>query len=77
MEDPHASSHRDTMEEVTTLIPYPTGIPLARQTVLTLGERVSQDTTEQIEPLSIFRLSKRTMFIYVSRHGVMSGDSPL
>jgi hypothetical protein len=41
----HASNHRDTKEEVITLIPNPTGMPLARLTILTLGELVSQDIT--------------------------------
>jgi len=59
----HAPSRRDTKEEVITLIPCPTGIPLARLTILTLGELVSHDTTEQTASLSIFRRSKRTMFI--------------
>jgi len=59
----HASSRRDTKEEVITLIPYPTGIPLVRLTILTLGELVSQETTAQTASLAIFRRSKRTMFI--------------
>jgi hypothetical protein len=59
----HASSRRDTKEEVITLIPYPTGIPLVRLTILTLGELVSQETTAQTASLVIFRRSKRTMFI--------------
>ena len=70
----HASSHRDTKEEVITLIPYPTGIPLARLTILTLGKLVSKDTTEQTASVAIFRRSKRTMFTSIASRSHVWGE---